>query len=136
MAGGVCGYLLANRLQRLPFGTPLVVTLNPRACTASMSAFLFDHPIFDAATIPRAGCSARIAGRGHVARADCVDALRLSRRQPALGGARWRDALFISISPPRWCTSVRGRHSIASARLFCPRLDVNDPCTSWHDCHQ
>ncbi|MFN0163230.1 MAG: NAD(P)/FAD-dependent oxidoreductase [Burkholderiales bacterium] len=46
-------YLL-NRLQPLPFTTPLMVTLNPMVLPAeaqTLAAFEYSHPIFDAAAI-------------------------------------------------------------------------------------
>ncbi|TAJ90677.1 MAG: FAD-dependent oxidoreductase [Reyranella sp.] len=41
-----------NRLQNLPDGTPLFVSVNPgRAPTAAYSRFSFEHPMYDAAAI-------------------------------------------------------------------------------------
>ena len=69
VAGGVCVSYLLNRLQRLPFGTPLVVTLNPRVLPAPekrIQHFVYDHPIFDAAAIRAQDAVPRVQGRGHV----------------------------------------------------------------------
>jgi predicted NAD/FAD-binding protein len=50
----VCLHYLLNRLQPLPFSTPVVVSLNPvtepRADTV-VGAYEYDHPIFDLAAI-------------------------------------------------------------------------------------
>lgn len=52
--GSVCVTYLLNRLQRLPFQTPLMVTLNPSKDMfprGEISRFHYDHPIFDQAAI-------------------------------------------------------------------------------------
>ncbi|PQV52653.1 NAD(P)/FAD-dependent oxidoreductase [Paraburkholderia sp. BL21I4N1] len=50
----VCVSYLVNQLQPLPFGTPLVVTLNPVTPPApgtELRRFVYDHPLFDLAAI-------------------------------------------------------------------------------------
>ena len=50
----VCVTYWLNRLQRLPFNTPLMVTLNPpqgMAPQGEIARFDYDHPIFDQAAI-------------------------------------------------------------------------------------
>jgi predicted NAD/FAD-binding protein len=67
--GGVCVSYLLNRLQRLPFTTPLVVTLNPRVLPAPekrIQHFVYEHPIFDAAAIRAQDALPGVQGRGHV----------------------------------------------------------------------
>lgn len=66
---GVCVSYLLNRLQRLPFQTPLIVTLNPRVLPAvgkRIRHFIYDHPIFDAAAIRAQQAIPAVQGRGHV----------------------------------------------------------------------
>lgn len=50
----VCVTYLLNRLQRLPFDSPLMVTLNPPAHLqpeGEIAAYRYDHPLFDQAAI-------------------------------------------------------------------------------------
>ncbi|TAL81681.1 MAG: FAD-dependent oxidoreductase [Candidimonas sp.] len=50
----VCVSYLVNQLQPLPFGTPLVVTLNPISLPAQetlLSSFEYEHPILDLSVI-------------------------------------------------------------------------------------
>lgn len=52
--GGVCLHYLLNRLQPLPFKTPVLVTLNPvrePRPDSVHAAFEYAHPVFDAAAI-------------------------------------------------------------------------------------
>ena len=69
MQGSVCVSYLLNRLQRLPFTTPLVVTLNPRVRPApekQIRHFVYEHPVFDAAAIRAQDAVPGVQGRGHV----------------------------------------------------------------------
>ncbi len=66
---GVCVSYLLNRLQRLPFQTPLVVTLNPRTLPApekQIRHFVYEHPVFDATAIRAQDALPAVQGRGHV----------------------------------------------------------------------
>lgn len=50
----VCLHYLINRLQPLPFQTPVIVSLNPIGPiepTKVLQSFVYEHPIFDAAAI-------------------------------------------------------------------------------------
>ena len=50
----VCLHYLLNRLQPLPFSTPVLVSLNPVAAPRAdtvLGAFDYDHPVFDMAAI-------------------------------------------------------------------------------------
>jgi len=62
----VCVTYLLNRLQRLPFDTPLMVTLNPpqeMAPRGEIASYDYDHPIFDQAAIDAQSRLASIQGR-------------------------------------------------------------------------
>jgi len=67
-ATAVCLHYLLNRLQPLPFSTPVVVSLNPltepRAATVH-GEFDYSHPVFDAAAIAAQQRLPEIQGRGH-----------------------------------------------------------------------
>ena len=67
-ATAVCLHYLLNRLQPLPFSTPVVVSLNPltepRAGTVH-GEFDYAHPVFDAAAIAAQQRLPEIQGRGH-----------------------------------------------------------------------
>ena len=64
--GSVCVTYLLNRLQKLPFETPLMVTLNPPADLApqgEIARFDYDHPVFDQ---PAIDAQARLSSiQGH-----------------------------------------------------------------------
>ena len=50
----VCVTYLLNRLQRLPFKTPVMVTLNPpqgKTIEGEIARYNYDHPVFDQAAI-------------------------------------------------------------------------------------
>lgn len=62
----VCVTYLLNRLQKLPFDTPLMVTLNPprgMEPAGEIARFDYDHPIFDQAAIDAQTDLASIQGR-------------------------------------------------------------------------
>ena len=62
----VCVTYLLNRLQQLPFSTPLMVTLNPppdMAPQGEIARFNYDHPIFDQAAIDAQADLGSIQGR-------------------------------------------------------------------------
>ena len=62
----VCVTYLLNRLQKLPFRTPLMVTLNPprdRVPRGEIARFDYDHPIFDQAAIDAQSRLTEIQGR-------------------------------------------------------------------------
>jgi len=62
----VCVTYLLNRLQNLPFRTPLMVTLNPprdMAPRGEIARFDYDHPIFDQAAIDAQSRLTGIQGR-------------------------------------------------------------------------
>lgn len=62
----VCVTYLLNRLQKLPFRTPLMVTLNPPRDTVprgEIARFDYDHPIFDQAAIDAQSRLTEIQGR-------------------------------------------------------------------------
>jgi predicted NAD/FAD-binding protein len=65
---GVCLHYLINRLQPLPFKTPVLVSLNPvkepRAETVH-GEFDYAHPVFDAAAIAAQQQLPRIQGQAH-----------------------------------------------------------------------
>lgn len=64
--GAVCVTYLLNRLQKLPFETPLMVTLNPapeREPRGEIARFEYDHPVFDQAAIDAQGRLASLQGR-------------------------------------------------------------------------
>jgi uncharacterized protein len=65
---GVCLHYLINRLQPLPWRTPVVVSLNPvRAPRADcvLGSFDYAHPVFDQAAIDAQRELTRIQGRAH-----------------------------------------------------------------------
>ncbi|MES9993665.1 MAG: FAD-dependent oxidoreductase [Candidatus Thiodiazotropha sp.] len=62
----VCVSYLLNRLQRLPFETPLMVTLNPdaqRMPRDPIATYQYDHPIFNQSAIDAQGVLKSIQGR-------------------------------------------------------------------------
>lgn len=62
----VCVTYLLNQLQKLPFETPLMVTLNPpqgMTPQGEIAAFDYDHPIFDQQAIDAQSRLASIQGR-------------------------------------------------------------------------
>jgi len=62
----VCVTYLLNRLQRLPFDTPLMVTLNPppgQVIEGEIAHFDYDHPVFDQAAIDAQARLPQIQGR-------------------------------------------------------------------------
>lgn len=62
----VCVTYLLNRLQRLPFDTPLMVTLNPPEelpLRGEIATYHYDHPLFDQAAIDAQGRLDSIQGR-------------------------------------------------------------------------
>jgi uncharacterized protein len=64
----VCLHYLINRLQPVPFTTPVIVSLNPtRALRAGSVHGEFDyaHPVFDAAAISAQQCLPELQGRRH-----------------------------------------------------------------------
>lgn len=64
--GSVCVTYLLNRLQKLPFETPLMVTLNPPADLAprdQIACFDYDHPLFDQPAIDAQTRLSSIQGR-------------------------------------------------------------------------
>ncbi len=67
-ATAVCLHYLLNRLQPLPFSTPVIVSLNPltepRAATVH-GEFDYAHPVFDAAAIAAQQRLPEIQGVGH-----------------------------------------------------------------------
>jgi uncharacterized protein len=65
----VCLHYLINRLQPLPWRTPVVVSVNPlRALRddAVMGEWTYEHPVFDCAAVQAQGRLAQIQGRSHV----------------------------------------------------------------------
>jgi uncharacterized protein len=65
---GVCLHYLINRLQPLPFSTPVVVSLNPvRAPRADrvLGEFHYAHPVFDAAAITAQQRLPQLQGHRH-----------------------------------------------------------------------
>jgi uncharacterized protein len=82
----VCLHYLLNRLQPLPFDTPVLVSLNPVHDPRSdwvYGEFAYAHPVFDAAAIEAqqrvpAGPTPHLVLRR-------LDTLRLSRRRPDVG---------------------------------------------------
>jgi uncharacterized protein len=62
----VCLHYLINRLQPLPWRTPVVVSLNPGRAVAAdkiIGAYEYSHPVFDAAAIDAQRRLPRIQGR-------------------------------------------------------------------------
>jgi len=67
-AARVCLHYLLNRLQPLPFRTPLLVSLNPLrepAARSVIAEFDYAHPVFDQAAIDAQGRLGDIQGRAH-----------------------------------------------------------------------
>jgi predicted NAD/FAD-binding protein len=65
----VCVSYLLNRLQRLPFKTPLMVTLNPgaqRMPRDPIAIYHYDHPVFDQSAIDAQAKLNEIQGRNRV----------------------------------------------------------------------
>jgi predicted NAD/FAD-binding protein len=65
----VCLHYLINKLQPLPFETPVIVSLNPvRAPRAERvhAEFDYEHPVFDRAALAAQARLAEIQGRSHV----------------------------------------------------------------------
>ncbi len=66
---GVCLHYLINRLQPLPWATPVIVSLNPlRPIDPAQTLGVFDysHPVFDQAAIDAQARLHQIQGRSHV----------------------------------------------------------------------
>jgi predicted NAD/FAD-binding protein len=64
----VCLHYLINRLQPLPWATPVVVSLNPGRAIAGdkvIGAYEYSHPVFDAAAIDAQRRLPAIQGRDH-----------------------------------------------------------------------
>ena len=64
----VCLHYLLNRLQPLPFSTPVVVSLNPLSEPAAHTVhgeFDYAHPVFDAAAIAAQQRLPQLQGRAH-----------------------------------------------------------------------
>ena len=62
----VCVHYLINRLQPLPFTTPVIVSLNPIDAPAPahiIAAYDYAHPVFDAAAVQAQGEIAAIQGQ-------------------------------------------------------------------------
>jgi len=71
-AGGnephVCVHYLINKLQPLPFKTPVIVSLNPinqPAASTVLGRFTYAHPVFDRAAIAAQQALPAIQGRHH-----------------------------------------------------------------------
>jgi uncharacterized protein len=65
---GVCLHYLLNRLQPLPFKTPLIVSLNPVSAPRADSVlgdFDYAHPVFDLGAIAAQRRLPRLQGRQH-----------------------------------------------------------------------
>ncbi len=63
----VCCHYLINKLQPLPFKTPVIVSLNPiRQPKNILQTFAYDHPIFDDAAIAAQKDLSHIQGNGQV----------------------------------------------------------------------
>ncbi len=68
-AAPVCLHYLINRLQPLPFATPVIVTLNPQRQPAPESVqgeFDFAHPVLDRRAVAAQAALPTIQGRGGV----------------------------------------------------------------------
>jgi uncharacterized protein len=66
---GVCLHYWINRLQPLPFKTPVIVSLNPARTpdpSQVIDRFEYDHPVFDAAAIEAQKRLPTIQGKSHV----------------------------------------------------------------------
>ncbi len=67
-AARVCLHYLLNRLQPLPFDTPVIVSLNPArepAARSVLAEFDYAHPVFDQAAIDAQRRLGEIQGRAH-----------------------------------------------------------------------
>jgi predicted NAD/FAD-binding protein len=67
-AARVCLHYLLNRLQPLPFTTPVIVSLNPARAPAPgtvLAEFDYAHPVFDQAAIDAQRQLGQIQGRAH-----------------------------------------------------------------------
>jgi len=66
-AAGVCVHVLANRVQRLPFEVPVIVSLNPihePAAASVQGEFHYAHPIFDRRALAAQERLPLLQGRG------------------------------------------------------------------------
>ncbi|WKB50939.1 NAD(P)/FAD-dependent oxidoreductase [Eleftheria terrae] len=67
-SAGVCLHYLINRLQPLPFDTPVIVSLNPVRppdMSQVLAEFDYAHPVFDLAAIDAQRELPRLQGRAH-----------------------------------------------------------------------
>jgi predicted NAD/FAD-binding protein len=65
----VCVHYLINKLQPLPFSSPVIVSLNPvqePAAASVIGSFDYAHPVFDAAAIAAQSRLATVQGRQNV----------------------------------------------------------------------
>ena len=65
-SAGVCVHVLANRVQRLPFEVPVIVSLNPihePAAASVQGEFHYAHPIFDRRALTAQGRLGALQGR-------------------------------------------------------------------------
>ena len=68
VAANVCVHYLINRLQPLPFSTPVIVSLNPidePAPQHVLASYDYAHPVFDAAAVKAQGAIAAIQGQSN-----------------------------------------------------------------------
>ena len=66
---GVCLHYLINRLQPLPWRTPVIVSLNPLrepAAASVLGQWHYSHPVFDRAAITAQGMVGALQGQGQV----------------------------------------------------------------------
>ena len=66
---GVCLHYLINRLQPLPWQTPVIVSLNPLRPIrpeAVLGEWEYSHPVFDRAAVQAQACVPELQGRAHV----------------------------------------------------------------------
>jgi len=66
-SAGVCVHVLANRVQRLPFEVPVIVSLNPvqePAAASVQGEFHYAHPIFDRRALAAQERLPALQGRG------------------------------------------------------------------------
>jgi uncharacterized protein len=66
---GVCLHYLINRLQPLPWRTPVIVSLNPLRAPAAahvVGSWDYSHPVFDRAAITAQTLLPALQGQGHV----------------------------------------------------------------------